>query len=461
MNFKKIIIAIILFFNCIFINLGYAYLTNENIISGSIHAVKPAVNPKLYISNVSIVGVSNVTSINTKFSMPTIFDSEIKVNSTGGTIIYELTLTNDSHVSYWLKEISFLDDIYSNNLIGKNNGITMTLKDKLEDSGSTFNNDDWIPANTNRQIYAVYRFGSDTLSYDIIYTSINLEFEIRMDAVYSEFLDILNDPEALEIISAKFDETYQDSGQVVIGNIGDDKEFFNSLFGENLTINVDGEEKEATIMIRKENVDNTSTGDDITGGPSGCEYVVYISVDDLNDSNGEAIVYAITYVQDEYGQWNKLGQLYEGTASKENYDSSNPTYDGGFDVYSWQAAPKEYEVVDGITYKVGQTQGDQYDKLTSLEDLNTVKDQDIFNEIDNSKFFKKVYDIVKANENSQAPEDLALRLAFQKASPYYAIYNNGQEVKVSRNCSRAQIISALQEIQEALDYYYQVHNINM
>ena len=50
---------------------------------------------------------------------------------------------------------------------------------------------------------------------------------------------------------------------------------------------------------------------------------------------------------------------------------------------------------------------------------------------------KKVYDILQQHRYSVDAAVVNLREAFETASFLYAIYNNGQEIKVKRNVSRA------------------------
>lgn len=94
--------------------------------------------------------------------------------------------------------------------------------------------------------------------------------------------------------------------------------------------------------------------------------------------------------------------------------------------------------------------------MKTMEQLISAVDQDIFNDIDNTKIFKKVYDILRKHPNSTDPAVLGLRQAFEDAAIFYRNLNNGQEFKVVRDkYTRAEIIYALKNIQKALDYYYQ------
>jgi hypothetical protein len=191
---------------------------------------------------------------------------------------------------------------------------------------------------------------------------------------------------------------------------------------------------------------------------TGCEYTLYLTVDDISSPGGSATVYAITYTCNEYGHWHKIAELYEGTCPKEDYDPSTNTYEGGFDLSKWVASAKEYHLTDQISYKVGQKNGDQYDIIKDLETLMSVNDNEIYNDIDNTRFFKKVYDILKQHQNSVDAAVVNLREAFETASFLYNIYNNGQEIKVKRDVSRAVLIGYIRDIADALDYYYQVYD---
>ena len=209
-------------------------------------------------------------------------------------------------------------------------------------------------------------------------------------------------------------------------------------------------------MVRRENVDGTANGDSYAnGGPSGCEYTLYITTDDLSDPNGKATVYVISYSCDSNGKWHQLGQLYQGTSNKEDYGLVEDKYEGSLDISTWIASANTYEISDGIVYKVGQEQGDQYDKMNTVEDLMSVYDQDIFNDIDNSKILMKAYTILKNNKGSTNPAIVQLQVAFDNMEPYYVNHNNGQELKVKRDATRARLLPFLLDLQEALDYYDQ------
>ena len=456
-NVKKIVIFTTLLLFMLFINVGYASLTRSMNIGGTLQAIKQPVKSELYISNVTLEQDSNVTVSSYKYYDPTILQTSYDNLKNQCVVVYKVTITNDSNKTYWYDSIKYLKDDLSNIYI--DNGITIVTKDKKEDGNATFNKNDYVPSKTSRDFYVVFTFGSNVLNKGNIATSINFHFVEKIDAVYDAFEAILNNPETYATLSSTMDSKYKTTGEKVIGNIGNDCWMFDTFFGSNMTITVDGKEVPVTVLIRRENVDGKSTGDsyNVNGGPTGCEYTLYITTGDLSTAGSQVTTYAITYSKGSDGVWHRLAQLYEGTTKVEDYSTTDSVYQGSVDVYSWQATAKTYEIADGLSYKLGQKNGDQYEIMKDFDKIISVQDQNIFNSIDNTQIFKKVYDLLMKNIGSNAPEVERLREAFENAAPFYVIHNGGQEIKVKRDGTRAEIISYLVDIQEALDYYYQFH----
>ena len=457
---KKSLVWVLLLFLCFGILIGYASLTDNLFIYGNAEVEgKPFVG--VYIYEATLHSVNGLGDVSHSHYMPTTFSSTVNVSRENVNITYKITLHNNSNVTYWFIRTDYLSSVESNSLI--NGGITIHTKDHANDSYSSFNTDDWIPPQTYRDIYVTYTYTSPASGY--LSTLVNFEFGVKMDAVHDQFLTVVNDNSlggGYETLAEAFDKKFAETGSHVIANIGEEKAIFDELFGENLTINVDGTEVPVTVVIRRENVDKRNTGDayGVSGGGSGCEYTVYITVDPLDSPTGKAIVYAVSYSSGGTGgsgKWYQLGQLYEGTANRIDYDTTTAGMQGAIDISTWVATPNRYEAADGISYLVGQEQGDQYDKLYTLEQLMSTDDQDIFNDIDNRGIFKKVYDIINSSANTSKPGYDGLREAFYAAAPFYNIYNNGQEIKVNRSCTRAEILPYLEALQKALDYYNEVN----
>ena len=415
---------------------------------------KETVFEGVYIKNVEVVNNSSINN-SVSYILPTHVSSSITPTSSVKSVTYKVTVHNNTNVSYWYIGPSYDKNYNNNNLIG--NGLTVTTKDKLNDTGTTFNNQDWIPAQTERDFYVTYTFNSTSTTP--LSTLINYRFDIKMDAVYDGFLAVLNDKtqgQGYDYLSDVFDAEYK-NGDTVISNTGADKAIFDNIFGGDLTVVVDGVEKPATILIRRENVDGTSNGDSYSnGGPTGCEYTLYITVDDLSN-NGTATVYAISYSKGADGVWYQLGELYEGTTDIQEFNSvaANGNINDSPEDPFWTASPKSYEIIDGVTYLVGQEQGDQYDKYYTLEQLMSCTDQDFYNGIDNSGILKTIYDILNTNLNSTQPAIVLLRTAFENLAPFYNNYNNGQQFQMKRDATRSRVVPLLQELQKALDYYNQ------
>ena len=460
----KVFAWIALSFMCSALIFGYAAISDDLYINGEASFEEKAYEG-IYIFDVSVYSENMASSVAYAYYKPTNLSVTANPTVSGANITYKITVHNNTDVTYWYINQEYVEDFESNFLIGKSNGITVVTKDRPDDNSSTFNSEDWIPPQTYRDFYVTYTFGSQAQAYPA--TLINFMFGIKMDAVHDEFLAVLNDPTpsgGYEYITQIFNEKYAQTGETIIANVGEEKDIFDALFGSDLTVNIDGVEAPVTIMIRRENVDGRDTGDDYFGtssAPSGCEYTVYITVDALDSPTGEAMVYAVSYSSGGTGgsgRWYQLGQLYEGTANVIDYDTSTPGIQGAFDVYSWSATANSYEAADGIIYLVGQEQGDQYDKLKTLEEIMSTNDQDIFNDIDNKRIFKNVFDIVNNSSNTSKPGYAGLREAFYAAAPFYNLLNGGQEVKVNRNCTRAEILPYLEAIQKALDYYNELNS---
>ena len=423
----------------------------------------------VYITAVEVYSPSGgAPHVETSFAFPTTFNTTVTTTQSNATVVYKVTLFNNTDVHQWYMGPDINLAHASNGMLVSSNGIQMSTRDKATDTSATFNRSDWVPPQTSRDFYVVYKMGSATVGKTT--TQINFKFGIRVDAVYDGFLAVLNDKESdhgYYYLADQFDQKYAETGSTVLGNVGDDKAIFDHIFGEDLTVDVDGVQMPVTVLVERKNVDgrpssqyNTTTGDAYSnGGPSGCEYTVYITVEDLSAPGGKVVVQAISYSCKADGTWYEIGQLYDGTATVKDYDSTNGTYEGGFDVSSWRATAKTYEVDENgkIWYKLGYAQGTEYDKHNTITQIQSSNDQEIYNKVDNSGLLKRAYDVLKKNQNSQLPEVVLLREAFERAAPYYNNFNNGQEFKIKREAPRSELLPYLFDIQEALDYYTQVH----
>ncbi len=462
----KLMATVCAFFLCVGAASAYATwiypdVPSEGIGQVGIQLQEFVYKPKetLHISAVTFVTSYNVSNDEVDFAHPTTLSVKGDSVQTNSSITYKVTVFNNTDVTYWYLGPSWDSAYGANSKIGISNGITIRTEDNYGDNVDSFNASDWIPPRTMRDFYITYRFGSNAGGAGIS-TKISLDFGVKMDAVQDEFLAILNDTisaNGYHYLASVFDERYKEDGSTVIANVGDDKAIFDTLFGGTPTINIDGKDVPVTIMIQRDNVDSLATGDNyaVGGAPTGCEYTLYITVDPLNSPTGEAMVYAVSYScggEGDTDQWYQLGQLYQGKAPLTTYDSEGNV---AFDVDNWTATANEYEFIDGYYYKVGYEQGDQYAKYNTIEQLMSANDQNFYNDIDNSHLLRKVYEIVYNRDNYGKPGYDGLRAAFEKAKPFYNVYNGGQEVKIKREATRAELLTYIVAIQTAYEYYNQ------
>jgi hypothetical protein len=100
--------------------------------------------------------------------------------------------------------------------------------------------------------------------------------------------------------------------------------------------------------------------------------------------------------------------------------------------------------------------GTEYDYYKTISQIQATNGQEFYNKINNSQILKKAWEIVTANKNSQLAEVVLLRQAFEAMAPYYNL-NNGPDIQIKREAPRSELLPYLEELQEALDYYNQVH----
>lgn len=469
---KTLTLTLAVLLSVSFLCVGYATITGKLSFSGSVTAAPD------HFEGVYIVAVEHVTGSNASYSSyeyihPTNLKTNISASRTNASITFRVTVENNTDISYWYLGLDSLDEYGSNALLGQSNGITVTTTDHQNDTVATFDTMDWIPPKTQRTFYVTLRYGANATG-SAIDTMIRFCFGLHMDSVQDEFLKVLNDKSSAygyHYLKNAFDAAYAEEGRTEIGNIGADVALFNNLFGSQLSIDIDGTPTPVTVIVSRKNMDsNTNSGDAYkgNGAPSGCEYTVYITTDSL--SGGSATVYAVSYTCDQYSNWYQIGELYEGICTTNNYDSENK----GFNVSSWDATPNEYKATDDISYSVGLEQGDQYDKLDSMEELLTTKDQDFYNAVNNNseKLLKPACQILYTyehrngqwvesinNANNGKPGYDSLMAAFAKIKPYCYIGNGAQEVKIqnANSLTRAELVQLLKAIQHEYDYYLSVN----
>ena len=467
----KIALAISLYILAFaFITVGYAAISSNIKIDGTLES-EASEYKGVYISEVRYISGSNASNNSFEIHLPTNLRTSAKVSRANSSVTYEITVHNNTDVTYWYLGIDYLKDYGYNSEIGKGNGITITTKDNNTTSSNAFDHEDWVPPQTYRTFYVTYKFGSNVIGNDI-FTLVNFKFGLHMDSVGDEFLKILNDKTSrygYYYLASAFEEQYAETGKTYLGNIGDDEEVFTNLFGPDIHIDIDGVPTPVTIIVSHRNVDGSESNGD-KGAGNGCEYTVYITTDPLD--GGQPTVYAVSYTCDSNGVWRQIGELYEGKCNLADYDNQG---NDGFDVMSWRAVNKRYDVMDGVYYTLGDPNAHDTGMLTRLEDIMSVKDVNFGNTVNNNarpKLFEPVCKILysyanvggkwveSANtSNMYNPGYDILENAFNEMRPYLQINNGGQEVKLKDNLqlSRAELIRIIEKLDRAYEYYKSVN----
>jgi len=479
-TWRKALFLISLSFMFALICIGYAIVTDNLTISGTAD-VKPPDPEGIYISHVAIHSYNCLSPTGEIIVLPTNLQSSYKVNSQNATITYQITVHNKTDMSYWYLGIEYVPETENNSIVNTTDGIIISTKDSLSSNSENFDNADWVPPQTERTFYATYTFGSNAQGN--ISTLINFSFGLNVSSLSDGLLKVLNDKVSefgYNYLANAFDEQYKENGSTVIGNVGNDKEIFDNLFGSSITATINGEELPVTVMIERKDVDGkANTGDsyDGTNAIAGCEYTVYITTDILEESgSGTATVYAVSYTCDANGNWYIIGELYEGKSTIEQYENSDYANDIAFDVDSWKAVKKTYTVISGVSYTVGadQNEGQPFDRCTTIEELMSITgDTEFYNKVNNNSgnLLKPVCKILYSyqNVNGKFVESIneenrykegydQLKAAFDRLKPNCFINNGGFErLENATSLSRAELVYMLEDIQHAYDYYLAVN----
>ncbi len=299
-------------------------------------------------------------------------------------------------------------------------------------------------------IFAVWTYASGAIDPVIITNSVTLgefDYNVPTGSLEDVFEAILNNTTSFNSLK----NVFVDSNKSVITTENDEgRAVINSIFGSNPTIQIKGETVSINhVLIQRANVDGKNTGADGAN-----DYTLYLVVG--------SSVHVMTFNADVSGDWEQIGQMYEGTMSKDS--------NGNYDVSTWLVTQGEY-TIGGYTYKVGQTNGGTHiEQLKTLEQLMSSSDDGLVNSVINShnpSDFAKAY-IIVAKEyvddssfiNSTDPEKQALQKAYnalKKIKPYtnnVIIGSHRVEIKLQNGgWSRAEIISYLIAMYELMDTY--------
>ncbi len=324
-KFKKFILwsALILFVCSI--SVGYANVTDILNIQGTGEATPP--------EGVFITNISTVNGITINNFMKTVINSEADLGSVDSKTI-SVTVYNNSNTVYGYNVMKYVvgSETYDN----ENIEITTEMKQK---------NENWKVEPYGYLTFPVtfsFKKGADT-SNRVLNSIVEFEFlpfdeipdnveETTVSNAMDRFEQILNTPEEKALLDAYMENTGNDRNTTYISNVSgannNDKAAIEGLFSGNLHVNINGEQHDVKIMIKRENVNNSYSGD---------EMVIYMTTDPLTSFFGKAVVYRCIFVNDN-GVWKRQGDMVEGSANICDYTSGSRFGTGSFNTDSWKSS---------------------------------------------------------------------------------------------------------------------------
>ena len=443
--------------------IGYAALTDTLTIIGNAQASPPE---GFYIIGVEQVPNASLTSTGLDYTLPTNVTSTIR-GSRNTSVTYAITVYNntDYKYAYWGLDYTSSSSYNGNSYIG--NGITITTKDNASDTRATFNTSDTVEPRQTRTFYATYTISRTSAANRNLTTFVNYKFGVHIDSagdmaidrVLKRFSEILNDTSdggGYETLTDKIDDKYDGVNlwkSNYIGNVVDsssyDSTVVNNLFGDNLSINLNGVETNVTLLRKREDVDgNANTGDSYTAtyrgnsvSAEGCEMTLYMTTDRLQ--SGSPTIYAAVFTCNKnadgtYGEWYMIGDMYEGTATIVGYEGGQST--GSFDTGTWRSRSKSYTVTNNYRYSIGQN--------LTIQNVSQAKDENASKEL--QTYLVNAKRILDGEFGALAGSAVVdLQAVYDAASLFYTVDANGN-LTVNASATRSQVIPHIKKVQNAL-----------
>ena len=194
---------------------------------------------------------------------------------------------------------------------------------------------------------------------------------------------------------------------------------------------VNGQTQKAWVLIKHENLDgNELTGDDYTVRYNqygdityrGCEMTLYMTIDQLENANTWAPVYATVFTCDrdangnQVSEWYKVGDSYRGEANVVGYRGENGGT-GSFVTDNWNSYASTYNVTEDYSYSV--------DEDVTIKSLMQVVDNSTIREFQS---LLEDAETMIANPKYAGTGITVVEDTYSVASKFYSLDANGKAI---------------------------------
>lgn len=350
-------------------SVGFAVVSDELKIEGTAEATPPR---SVYIVNALQSGAETDCSVQIKGYSGTVLSSKVTLSTSAtASVKISVEVFNNTAYGYVFNGIKYESgaDTYDNA------DITVSVTDlKVGDA---------LAVGAGLTFIAEFSYVATASAQNTVLNSaINFSFipaseyvpDIAVDNALERFENILNDETEneegktlFEQLNDAFENTTgsrpnNDNGKSYIGNVvgssGVDSEAIEKLFtvdGENkLVLDINGEKTNVTVLIKREDIDGDSS--------NGKEITLYLTPEEITGEWDRMTwshpyhspIYAVVYrcEKDEDGneKWSRIGETYEGKATKTHYDYTEDDwtkYDS-FDTGAWITTQSYYGLSAGV-----------------------------------------------------------------------------------------------------------------
>lgn len=345
---RKVLLFVICSFFTIFLSIGYAAISKDFTVSGSI-----VLTPQegVFITYASVYsGNATVNSYS-----GTVLNSKVDLGSSSGTstATIDITVFNNYDETY-----AFNGYIYTygaNTFSNENYEISVDIPRKTE-----------VLSKATLSFSVIFSYKNNIVpSVTELISLIDFEF-LPPDQIVGDEEDGSEGDAALGGALNRFKEVLNNSTDLnslvsqmgffgdFVGNVGgadpEDLSFLNEMFAGDLSMVINGTPQEVTILIKRKNVD----GNDSTGLSGllyrGNEMTIYLTTNKLDSANSMAVTYAAVYTRvSNNTEWYQLGPTYVGEAPVTDYRTGQVGGTGSFNTDYWKTIAVEGKYEAGLS----------------------------------------------------------------------------------------------------------------